>query len=45
MPIRERFVSVAAEPVGSTPEQFRAHIESEIARWRAVARRANLSLD
>ena len=43
--VRERFVSVAAEPVGSTPEQFRAHIESEIARWRAVARRANLSLD
>jgi len=43
--VRERFASVAAEPVGSTPEQFRAHIESEIARWRAVARRANLSLD
>ena len=43
--VRERFAAVAAEPVGSTPEQFRAYIESEIARWAAVARRAELVLD
>ena len=43
--VRERFAAVAAEPVASTPAQFRAHIESEIARWSAVARRADLSLD
>jgi tripartite-type tricarboxylate transporter receptor subunit TctC len=43
--VRERFAAVAAEPVASTPAQFRTHIESEIARWSAVARRADLSLD
>jgi len=43
--VRERFAAVAAEPVASTPAQFRAHIESEIARWTAVARRAGLNLD
>jgi tripartite-type tricarboxylate transporter receptor subunit TctC len=43
--VRERFAAVAAEAVASTPAQFRAHIESEIARWSAVARRADLSLD
>ena len=43
--VRERFAAVAAEPVGSTPEQFRAYIEAEIARWAAVARRAELVLD
>ena len=43
--VRERFAAVAAEPVASTPAQFRAHIEAEIARWAAVAKRANLTLD
>jgi tripartite-type tricarboxylate transporter receptor subunit TctC len=43
--VRERFAAVAAEPVASTPAQFRAHIESEIARWSAVAKRADLALD
>jgi tripartite-type tricarboxylate transporter receptor subunit TctC len=43
--VRERFAAVAAEPVASTPAQFRAHIESEIVRWTAVAKRADLVLD
>jgi tripartite-type tricarboxylate transporter receptor subunit TctC len=43
--VREHFAAVAAEPVASTPAQFRAHIEAEIARWTAVARRAELVLD
>ncbi len=43
--VRQRLAAVAAEPVGSTPAQFRAYIESEIARWSAVARRAGLALD
>ena len=43
--VRQRLAAVAAEPVGSTPAQFRAHIESEIARWSAVARGAGLALD
>jgi len=43
--VRERFAAVAAEPVASTPAQFRAHIESEIARWAEVAKHAGLVLD
>ena len=43
--VRERLAAVAAEPVGSTPAQFRAHIAAEIARWAEVARRAGLALD
>jgi tripartite-type tricarboxylate transporter receptor subunit TctC len=43
--VRERFAAVAAEPVGSTPSEFRAYIESEIERWTLVARRANILLD
>ena len=43
--VRERFAAVAAEPVGSSPARFRAHIQSEIAKWTAVAQRAGLMLD
>jgi tripartite-type tricarboxylate transporter receptor subunit TctC len=43
--VRERFTAAAAEPVASTPAQFRAHIAAEIARWSAVAKRADLALD
>lgn len=43
--VREHFAAVAAEPVASTPAQFRAHIVSEIARWTEVAKRAGLVLE
>jgi tripartite-type tricarboxylate transporter receptor subunit TctC len=43
--VRERFAAVAAEPVASTPDEFRAHIAAEIVRWAEVARRAELVLD
>lgn len=36
--IKERLVSLGAEPVGSTPEQFGAHISAEIAKWSKVIR-------
>lgn len=31
--VRERLAELGADPAGSTPEAFRAFIESEIARW------------
>jgi tripartite-type tricarboxylate transporter receptor subunit TctC len=43
--VRERFAAVAAEPVGSSPTEFRAYIQSEIEKWAAVAKRANILLD
>jgi tripartite-type tricarboxylate transporter receptor subunit TctC len=38
--VRERFLAQGVEPVGSTPEQFAAFIESEIPRWGSAAKAA-----
>jgi tripartite-type tricarboxylate transporter receptor subunit TctC len=43
--VRERFVSQAAEVVGSSPDEFRAYIRSEIERWGVVAKKANVVLE
>jgi tripartite-type tricarboxylate transporter receptor subunit TctC len=43
--VRERFVSQAAEVVGSSPDEFRAYIRSEIDRWGVVAKKANVVLE
>ena len=40
----QRLGSDGSTPVGSTPEQFGAHIKSEIAKWRKLAKDANLVL-
>ncbi len=42
--VAERLSSLGAEPVGDTPEQFAAHIKSEIAKWAKVIRDANVEL-
>lgn len=34
--VRDRLAADGSEPVGSTPEEFAAHIKSEIAKWRKV---------
>ena len=34
--VKQRLAGDGAEPVGSTPEQFAAHIRSEVARWGPV---------
>lgn len=40
--VRERFVAIGVEPVGSTSEEFTKAIKADIARWEDVARRANI---
>jgi tripartite-type tricarboxylate transporter receptor subunit TctC len=40
----KRLTADGSTPVGSTPEQFSAHIKSEIAKWRKVAKEAHLEL-
>jgi tripartite-type tricarboxylate transporter receptor subunit TctC len=40
----KRFGADGSTPVGSTPEQFSAHIKSEIAKWRKLAQDAKLDL-
>lgn len=42
--VRERFASVGAEPVGSTPEQFVALMLSDSARWAEVIKAANVKV-
>ena len=43
--VRERLSTQAAEPIGSTPEEFRAYIRNEVDRWGKVAKAANITLD
>jgi tripartite-type tricarboxylate transporter receptor subunit TctC len=40
--VKQRFVIDAADPVGSTPEQFAAHLKAEIERWSRVAKQAGI---
>ena len=43
--VKERFAAQAAEPVGSTPEQFRAYIQSEIDKWAQVVKASGAKID
>ena len=43
--VRERFVTLALQPRTSTPDQFRALIESDLARWAKVVRDAGIKPD
>ena len=40
--VRERFTTLAVEPRTNTPDQFRALIESDLARWAKVVRDAGI---
>ena len=43
--ISDRLTNEAVIPVGSTPEEFDAHIRRELARWEKVIRAAKLTPD
>ena len=43
--VRDRFATLAVEPRTNTPEQFRALIESDLARWAKVVRDAGIKLE
>ena len=36
--VRNRLISLAADPVTTTPAEFGAYIKAEIARWAKVVR-------
>jgi tripartite-type tricarboxylate transporter receptor subunit TctC len=40
--MKERLAADGSEAVGSTPEQFHAHIKAEVAKWSKVVREANI---
>lgn len=43
--VSEKLTSLGAEIVASTPEEFAAYLQAEIAKWGKVARDANVKLD
>jgi tripartite-type tricarboxylate transporter receptor subunit TctC len=43
--VAARLAADGSVPVGSTPEQFTAHIKSEIAKWKRLVREAKLRLE
>ena len=43
--MKERLAGIGTEPVTSTPEEFAAYIQAEIAKWGNVIRKANLKAD
>jgi len=43
--VRERFAVQGLSPAPGTPEQFGAHIRSEIEKWGKVAKAANIRVD
>ena len=43
--VRERFASLGADPIGSTPDEFTAFIKTDIAKWQKVIRGANIQVD
>lgn len=42
--VAQRFSADGSTPVGSSPEQFSAHIKAEIAKWRKLVKDAGLQL-
>ena len=40
----QRLTADGSEIVGSTPEEFGAHIKSEVAKWKKLVKEANLVL-
>jgi tripartite-type tricarboxylate transporter receptor subunit TctC len=43
--LRERFTREGSEPVGSTPEQFAAYLQTEIARWEKVIKGGGMKVE
>jgi tripartite-type tricarboxylate transporter receptor subunit TctC len=43
--VREQIARLGADPAGNTPDQFAAHIKSEIAKWAKVIKAANIQLN
>jgi tripartite-type tricarboxylate transporter receptor subunit TctC len=43
--MREKLVAMGAEPVGSTPDEFKAVIDRDIAKWKPLAQKVGIKID
>ncbi len=43
--IRAKFAAQIMEPIPTTPEEFRARIDADIARWKPVIEAANIKMN
>jgi len=43
--VRDRFLALGAEPVGSTPEQFAAFYRNEVLKWAKVVQESGAQID
>ena len=42
--MRDRFISLGADPVCNTPEEFARHVAEEIDEWAGVVKRAKIPM-
>jgi tripartite-type tricarboxylate transporter receptor subunit TctC len=40
--IRKKYLDVALEPIGNTPQEFRSFMEADLIRWQKAAKAAGL---
>ena len=43
--VRERLVAQGIDPVGDTPEQFAAYIQSEIVKWAKIIKATGVTAE
>jgi len=43
--MREKLLAMGAEPVGSTPDEFKAVIDRDIAKWKPLAQKVGIKVD
>jgi tripartite-type tricarboxylate transporter receptor subunit TctC len=43
--VREKLAAQLMEPIGSSPEELRARMDSEIERWAPVIKAANVKVN
>ncbi|MGE0804955.1 MAG: tripartite tricarboxylate transporter substrate binding protein [Burkholderiaceae bacterium] len=43
--VREKFISLGAEPVGNSSEAFAAFIAAEVDKWRPIVKQAKMQMD
>jgi tripartite-type tricarboxylate transporter receptor subunit TctC len=43
--VREKLRGQLMEPVGSSPAEFKAHVEAELKRWAPIIKAANVKIN